>query len=31
LAECIQFQLDGCNGTNSMKHDYLRMITLFAD
>jgi hypothetical protein len=25
MAECIQFQLDGCHGTNSMKHDYLRM------
>jgi len=31
LAECIQFQLDGCRGTNSMKHDYFRVITLFAD
>ena len=31
LAECIQFQLDGCRGTNSMKHDYMRLITLFAD
>ncbi|OHB60859.1 MAG: hypothetical protein A2Y12_10140 [Planctomycetes bacterium GWF2_42_9] len=31
LAECIQFQLDGCRGTNSMKHEYFRLITLFAD
>ncbi|MEN6384785.1 MAG: hypothetical protein ABFD79_06270 [Phycisphaerales bacterium] len=31
LAECIQFQLDGCNGTNSIKHDYFRMISLLAD
>jgi len=31
LAECIQHQLDGCHGTNSMKHDFFRMITLFAD
>jgi hypothetical protein len=31
MAECIQFQLDGCHGTNSMKHDFFRMITLFAD
>ncbi|MEN6385968.1 MAG: hypothetical protein ABFD79_12335 [Phycisphaerales bacterium] len=31
MAECIQFQLDGCHGTNSMKHDYLRFITIFAD
>jgi len=25
LAECIQFQLDGCRGTNSMKHEYFRI------
>lgn len=31
MVECIQFQLDGCRGTNSMKHDYFRIVTLFAD
>jgi hypothetical protein len=31
LAECIQHQLDGGRGTNSMIHDYFRYITLFAD
>jgi len=31
MSECIQYHLDGCHGTNSMKHDYFRMITLFAD
>ncbi|MEN6386015.1 MAG: hypothetical protein ABFD79_12580 [Phycisphaerales bacterium] len=31
LAECIQFQLDGCRGTNSMIHDYMDYIKLFAD
>jgi hypothetical protein len=24
-------QLDGCKGTNSMKHDYFRIISLLAD
>ncbi|OHB60907.1 MAG: hypothetical protein A2Y12_10200 [Planctomycetes bacterium GWF2_42_9] len=31
MAQCIQYQLDGCKGTNSMIHDYLRFITIFAD
>ena len=31
LAKCIQFQLDGCRGTNSMVHDYMDYIKLFAD
>jgi hypothetical protein len=31
MSQCIQYQLDGCRGTNSMIHDYMRFITLFAD
>ena len=31
MAQCIQYQLDGCRGTNSMIHDYLRLISLLAD
>ena len=31
MSQCIQFQLDGCRGTNSMIHEYMRMVTLFAD
>ena len=31
MAQCIQHILDGCRGTNSMVHDYLRYIQLFCD
>lgn len=31
MSQCIQYQLDGCRGTNSMVHDYMRFITLFTD
>ena len=31
MAGCIQHQLDGCKGTNSMIHDYFRIIEMFAD
>ena len=26
MAECLQFHLDGCKGTNSMVHDYYRIL-----
>ena len=31
MAECLQEQLDGVRGTNSMIHDYLRELQRFAD
>ena len=31
MAECLQYQLDGCKGTNSMIHDYYRELQRFAD
>ena len=31
MAECIQYQLDGHKGTNSMIHDYVRILQHFAD
>ena len=31
MAECLQYQLDGHKGTNSMIHDYLRVLQRFAD
>jgi len=31
MAECLQQQLDGVRGTNSMIHDYLRELQRFAD
>ncbi|HBG28600.1 MAG: hypothetical protein A2Y10_08640 [Planctomycetes bacterium GWF2_41_51] len=31
MSQCIQYQLDGCRGTNSMIHSYFRFIELFAD
>ena len=31
MAECLQEQLDGCRGTNSMIHDYFRELQRFAD
>ena len=31
MAECLQLQLDGVRGTNSMIHDYLRELQRFAD
>ena len=31
MAECLQYQLDGCKGTNSMIHDYLRELQRFTD
>ena len=31
MAEGLQETLDGCRGTNSMVHDYLREIERFAD
>jgi len=30
-AECLQFHLDGCRGTNSMIHDYYDEIRRLAD
>jgi hypothetical protein len=31
MAQCLQEQLDGCRGTNSMIHDYYRLLQDFAD
>ena len=31
MAECLQYHLDGCKGTNSMIHDYYRELQRFAD
>ncbi|OHB50497.1 MAG: hypothetical protein A2Y10_18030 [Planctomycetes bacterium GWF2_41_51] len=31
MAQCIQYHLDGCRGTNSMIHSYFRYIIFFAD
>ncbi|MBN1123727.1 MAG: hypothetical protein JXA82_01875 [Sedimentisphaerales bacterium] len=31
MAECLQERLDGCKGTNSMIHDYYRMLQNFGD
>ena len=31
MAECIQYHLDGCKGTNSMVHDYYRLLEHFTD
>jgi hypothetical protein len=31
MAQCLQEQLDGCQGTNSMIHDYYRLLQNFAD
>ena len=31
MAECLQYQLDGHKGTNSMIHDYVRILQHFAD
>lgn len=31
MAQCLQAQLDECQGTNSMIHDYLAQIDRFAD
>lgn len=31
MAECLQFHLDGCQGTNSMVHDYYRILEHFTD
>ena len=31
MAECLQFHLDGCKGTNSMIHDYYRILENFTD
>lgn len=31
MAECLQYHLDGCKGTNSMIHDYYRILQMFAD
>jgi hypothetical protein len=31
MAECLQFHLDGCKGTNSMIHDYYRILENFID
>jgi hypothetical protein len=29
MAECLQYHLDGCKGTNSMIHDYYRILQHF--
>ncbi len=31
MAECLQYHLDGCQGTNSMVHDYYRILEYFMD
>ena len=31
MAECLQFELDGCRGTNSMIHDYYRELLKLGD
>ena len=31
VAECLQYHLDGCKGTNSMIHDYYRILENFTD
>ncbi len=31
MAECLQEVLDGCRGTNSMIHDYYRLLQHFMD
>jgi len=31
MAECLQHQLDGCRGTNSMIHDYYRELLGLSD
>jgi len=31
MAECLQEMLDGCRGTNSMIHDYYRLLQHFMD
>lgn len=31
MAECLQYHLDGCKGTNSMIHDYYRILQDFMD
>ena len=31
MAECLQYHLDGCKGTNSMIHDYYRILQDFAN
>ena len=31
MAECLQYHLDGCKGTNSMIHDYYRILENFID
>ena len=31
MAECLQYQLDGHKGTNSMIHEYFRLLQHFAD
>jgi len=31
LAACVQSAIDGCRGTNSMIHDYFRLIEQLAD
>ena len=31
MAECLQYHLDGCKGTNSMVHDYYRILENFTD
>ena len=31
MAKCLQFHLDRCKGTNSMVHDYYRILENFTD
>jgi hypothetical protein len=31
MADCLQYHLDGCKGTNSMIHDYYRILEKFTD
>lgn len=31
MAQCLQYHLDGCKGTNSMVHEYYRILEYFTD
>jgi predicted solute-binding protein len=31
MADCLQYHLDGCKGTNSMIHEYYRILEYFVD
>ncbi len=31
MAECLQCHMEGCHGTNTMIHDYLRILEFFTE